>query len=155
MSFFLYYYLTFRIHPVHDSDSILLVRSKHYYDNIEVVKNWYINEHDNWHLIEGTHSRWKIWNECKNLALYCTKQIQLYLSRIASGNDISSVNQCYIDCASLQQHHNCFLFLFFASYYKSTKRTHAWHISLFISKLKIHTCPTLLLCYHKNGHNYN
>lgn len=75
----------FRVYPVHDSDSILLVRSKFYYDNIETVRNWYTKEHDNWHIIEGSYSRWKVWNECKEHALFTAKQIQQYLSRISSG----------------------------------------------------------------------
>lgn len=78
-------YAICRLYPVHDSDSILLVRLKHYIDNIELIKSWYEQEHDNWHEIEAVNSRWKVWNECRKLALFSAKQIQQYLSRISSG----------------------------------------------------------------------
>ena len=74
-----------RDYPVHDSDSILLIQSKHYYENIEEVKNIYLEEYDNWHVINGLYSPWRVWNESKQLALFSAKQIQQYLTNTASG----------------------------------------------------------------------
>lgn len=75
----------FRLYPVHDSDSILLMRSKHYYDNIKAVQDWYMMEHNNWHIIDGSHTRWKVWDESNKLVLSTAQQIQQYLLKMSSG----------------------------------------------------------------------
>lgn len=79
------YLFIVRTYPVHDSDSILLVRSKHYYDNIQDVKNWYLQEHDNWHAINGSYSKWKVWSECNETGLFSANQTQQYLASMSLG----------------------------------------------------------------------
>lgn len=64
------------------------MRSKHYYDNIVAVKDWYVKEHDNWHTIDAGGSRWKVWNEADKRVMFTSKQIQQYLSKLSPGNGL-------------------------------------------------------------------
>ena len=81
-------FILYRIHPLHDSDSILLVRSNHYQKNLEAVKTWYTNEYDNWHTVDGEASRWLVWDMSRKYALYTAQQIQQYLFQISFGEKI-------------------------------------------------------------------
>lgn len=83
-----------RPYPVHDSDSILLVQSNQYYNSIESVRNWYVQEHDNWHTINGSFSQWKVWNECNTTAQFSAQQTQQYLKRTTSGKAASMNGLC-------------------------------------------------------------
>ena len=80
--------LPYRIYPVHDSDSILLVRANHFQKHVEAVKTWYVSEYDNWHTVDGEASRWLVWDVSRNHALYTAQQIQQYLFQVSSGEKI-------------------------------------------------------------------
>ena len=78
-------YLPTRLQPLHDSDSILLVRSSHYRKHVGAVREWYNQEHDNWHVVNGEQSQWWVWNKVRGHALHYALQIQQYLTRITAG----------------------------------------------------------------------
>ena len=78
-------YLSTRLEPLHDSDSILLVRSSHYRKHVGAVREWYSQEHDNWHVVNGEQSQWWVGNKVRGHALHYALQIQQYLTRITAG----------------------------------------------------------------------
>ena len=68
---------------MHDSPSILLVKSGLYYKNVQVIKQWYIETHDNWTNVDGERNVWHVWLETQAIALHTAVQIQQYLIRIS------------------------------------------------------------------------
>ena len=82
----IYLFLSFRPYLMHDSPSILLVRSGHYHKNVSSVRTWYQEKHDNWTVVDGERNRWHVWHETQSVALHTAKQIQQYLIRITEGN---------------------------------------------------------------------
>jgi adenylate/nucleoside-diphosphate kinase len=74
-----------RTYPVHDSTSILLVRSANYRKHVESVREWYSTQHHNWQQVDGERSRWWVWEKTREVALTSARQIQHYLARITSG----------------------------------------------------------------------
>ena len=95
-----------RTYPLHDSDSILLLKTNNYRKQLEAVKKWYINEYDNWHTVSGEASRWWMWDKTRKYALTSAQQIQQYLSRVSSGennflyNCSKNYNICLLGCAA-------------------------------------------------------
>ena len=81
-----------RTYPVHDSTSILLVRSANYRKHVESVREWYSTQHHNWQQVDGERSRWWVWEKTREVALTSARHIQHYLARITSGE--------YIQCIS-------------------------------------------------------
>lgn len=75
---------------MHDSHRIQLIRLNNYQKHIGAVKEWYINEHDNWYSIDGERSQWFVWEKVKQIALATNQQIQHYLERIGKGQPHSS-----------------------------------------------------------------
>ena len=73
-----------RVQPLHDSDSILLLKGKCYQKHLESVKQWY-KEYNNWHSINGEASQWQVWDATRKCALLTAQQIQQYLFKISSG----------------------------------------------------------------------
>lgn len=74
---------------MHDSPSILLIRSGLYYKNIEAVKSWYTKTHDNWTIINGERNIWHVWCETQSIALLTAVQIQQYLIRVTESELVS------------------------------------------------------------------
>ena len=74
-----------RTQPLHDSTAILLVRSSHYYKQVEAVKKWYTQEHDNWHTVDGQASKWWVWQTVRGHTLTSACQIQQYMANVNSG----------------------------------------------------------------------
>ena len=71
---------------MHDSPSIILVRSGTYHKHLSSVKEWYSSQYDNWHTVDAQRNKWHVWNECNNAALHSAVQIQQYLIRTTEGN---------------------------------------------------------------------
>ena len=72
-------------YPVHDSASIMLIRGGHYRKHLDSVREWYQHQHDNWYGVDGERNKWFIWRQISDRALQTSRQIQLYLSRVTSG----------------------------------------------------------------------
>ncbi len=70
---------------MHDSPSILMVRSGSYHKHMTPVKEWYSTQHDNWYTVDGERNVWHVWRDCQNVALNCALQIQHYLLRVIKG----------------------------------------------------------------------
>ena len=91
----------FRIYPLHDSHRVQLIRLSNYQKHIGAVKDWYVNEHDNWYSLDGERSQWFVWEKAKQIALATSQHIQHYLERIGKGQAHSSLlyadhNQLYV-----------------------------------------------------------
>ena len=75
-----------RPYPMHDSPSIILLRSGTYHKHLSSVKEWYSSQYGNWHAVDAERNKWHVWNECNNAALHSALQIQQYLIRTTEGN---------------------------------------------------------------------
>ena len=73
------------VYPIHDSPTILLVRSGQYHKHREALQQWYHQQHDNWNTIDGERSQWWVWNEIRCKALHTAVQIQQYIDRTRVG----------------------------------------------------------------------
>ena len=82
----IYLLFSFRPYLMHDSPSILLVRSGHYHKNVSSMRTWYQEKYDNWTVVDGERNHWHVWHETQSVALHTAIQIQQYLIRITEGN---------------------------------------------------------------------
>ena len=74
-----------RAYPLHDSPSIMLIRSGHYRRHVEEVRRWYKEQHDDWHVVDGERNKWCVWSQARTVALHTAQQIQQYLTRVTQG----------------------------------------------------------------------
>ena len=70
---------------MHDSPSILMVRSGSYHKHMAPIKEWYSVQHDNWYTVDGERNIWHVWRDSQKVALNCALQIQHYLLRVIKG----------------------------------------------------------------------
>ncbi|KAM9002916.1 adenylate kinase 9 [Sarcophilus harrisii] len=82
-------------YPLHDSSQILSVRISCLNKHRIIIKEFYEEEHQNWFIIDGFHSKWWIWNEVLKNVQSMNKRIQLYLERIRAGK-AAGINQLCI-----------------------------------------------------------
>lgn len=73
---------------MHDSSHILSIKNSCYRAQTEEIRPYYEEQHQNWYVIDATHSKWWIWNKILEETQAITKQIQLYLERIRQGKQI-------------------------------------------------------------------
>lgn len=83
-SFFIFSNLPY---PLHNSAHITAVKNTKYHKIILDIKQFYQEQHQNWHVIDGFHSRWWIWNEATKVTQMMNKYIQTYLGRIKEGKN--------------------------------------------------------------------
>ncbi|XP_067841405.1 adenylate kinase 9 [Heptranchias perlo] len=83
-----------RIYPLHDSSQILTVRNSSYTHEISAVWEYYHQQHQNWHLIYGHHSKWWVWQKVLEEVKTSVKQIQVYLERIQEGKAACIAGLC-------------------------------------------------------------
>ena len=78
--------LTFyRTYPVHDSHTIISIRLACWKREVEAVREWYKNVQRNWTGIDGTRSKWLVWQTALDEAKRNIQDIQVYLVKIAEG----------------------------------------------------------------------
>ncbi|KAM5282916.1 adenylate kinase 9 isoform 2-T2 [Hipposideros larvatus] len=81
-------------YPLHNSTQITAVKNSHYHKNIDEVRQYYQEQHQNWYVIDGFHSKWWVWNEViKNIQMV-NKYIQIYLEKIKAGKAACIDNLC-------------------------------------------------------------
>ncbi|XP_007939049.1 adenylate kinase 9 [Orycteropus afer afer] len=72
-------------YPLHNSAQITAVKNSKHRKNISEIRHYYQEQHQNWYVIDGFHSKWWVWNEVTKKIQMVNKCIQTYLERIKSG----------------------------------------------------------------------
>uniref|UniRef100_A0A8D1LHV1 Adenylate kinase 9 n=1 Tax=Sus scrofa TaxID=9823 RepID=A0A8D1LHV1_PIG len=72
-------------YPLHNSSQIIAVRNSKYRKNIGDIRQFYQEQHQNWYVIDGFHSKWWVWNEVIKKVKMVNKHMQIYLERTKAG----------------------------------------------------------------------
>nr|XP_012608625.1 adenylate kinase 9 isoform X2 [Microcebus murinus] len=72
-------------YPLHNSTQIIAVKNAKYHKNIGEIRQFYQEQHHNWYVIDGFHSKWWVWNEIIKKVQMVNKYMQTYLERIQEG----------------------------------------------------------------------
>lgn len=72
-------------YPLHNSTQIIAHKNAKYHKNIKEIREFYQEQHQNWHVIDGFHSKWWVWNEIIKDIQQMNKYIQIYMERIKDG----------------------------------------------------------------------
>ncbi|XP_039207110.1 adenylate kinase 9 isoform X2 [Crotalus tigris] len=81
-------------YPLHDSSHIISLKNSCYQAQTEEIRPFYEEQHQNWYILDASHSKWWIWNKILQETQAVTKQIQLYLERIRQGKAASIADMC-------------------------------------------------------------
>ncbi|KAM5256541.1 LOW QUALITY PROTEIN: adenylate kinase 9 [Ctenodactylus gundi] len=73
------------LYPMHNSAQIIATRNAVYLKNVGAIRQYYQEQHQNWYVIDGFHSKWWVWNEVVKNTQMVTKHMQMYLERIKEG----------------------------------------------------------------------
>ncbi|XP_075801076.1 adenylate kinase 9 [Microtus pennsylvanicus] len=72
-------------YPLHNSTQIIAYKNAKYRKNVSEIRQFYREQHQNWHVIDGFHSKWWVWNEVIKDIQQMNKYIQTYMERIKEG----------------------------------------------------------------------
>ncbi|XP_045355186.1 adenylate kinase 9 isoform X2 [Leopardus geoffroyi] len=72
-------------YPLHNSTQIMAVKNSKHRKNINEIRQYYQEQHQNWYVIDGFHSKWWVWNEVIKKVQMVNKCMQTYLERINAG----------------------------------------------------------------------
>ncbi|XP_029398437.1 adenylate kinase 9 [Mus pahari] len=72
-------------YPLHNSSQIIAYKNAKYRKNINEIRQFYQKQHQNWHVIDGFHSKWWVWNEVLKDIQQMNKYIQTYMKKIKEG----------------------------------------------------------------------
>ncbi|CAH6778255.1 Ak9 [Phodopus roborovskii] len=72
-------------YPLHNSTQIIAYKNAKYRKNVSEIRQFYQEQHQNWHVIDGFHSKWWVWNEVIKDIQQMNKYIQIYMERIKEG----------------------------------------------------------------------
>ncbi|XP_035880458.1 adenylate kinase 9 [Phyllostomus discolor] len=72
-------------YPLHNSTKIIAVRYSKYRKNIVAIRQYYQEQHQNWYVIDGFHSKWWVCNEAIKNIKTVNGYMQIYLERIKAG----------------------------------------------------------------------
>ncbi|XP_030091870.2 adenylate kinase 9 isoform X1 [Serinus canaria] len=81
-------------YPEHDSPQILAIKNSCYKQHIDDIRTYYMKEHQNWCVIDASHSRWRVWKTVLQKVQVVVKQIQIYLERRKEGKAASIAGLC-------------------------------------------------------------
>ncbi|XP_009957843.1 PREDICTED: adenylate kinase 9, partial [Leptosomus discolor] len=81
-------------YPEHDSSQILAIKNSCYKQHIDAIRTYYTKEHQNWCVIDGSQSKWWIWNKVLQEVQVVVKEIQIYLERIREGKAAGIADLC-------------------------------------------------------------
>ncbi|XP_075253347.1 adenylate kinase 9-like [Convolutriloba macropyga] len=80
--------------PLHDSHKILSIRLTAWQKEVTGVIEWYQREHDNFHSVDGTMSKWWVGEKSKQIAFESVRATQTYMDRTYQGSAASIKNLC-------------------------------------------------------------
>jgi len=83
-----------RVLPLHDSHKILSIRLTAWQKEVDDVIHWYKTEHDNFHSVDGTMSKWWVGETSKQIAFESVRATQTYMDRTYQGRAASIKNLC-------------------------------------------------------------
>ncbi|EHB16747.1 Adenylate kinase domain-containing protein 2 [Heterocephalus glaber] len=72
-------------YPLHNSAQIIAIKNAVYHKNIGTIRQYYQEQHQNWYVIDGFHSKWWVWNEVIKTIQMVNKYVQKYMERITEG----------------------------------------------------------------------
>ncbi|KAK7808516.1 hypothetical protein U0070_003153, partial [Myodes glareolus] len=72
-------------YPLHNSTQIIAYKNAKYHKNVSEIRQFYQEQHQNWHVIDGFHSKWWVWNEVVKDIQQMNKYIQIYMEKIKEG----------------------------------------------------------------------
>ncbi|XP_054135764.1 adenylate kinase 9 isoform X2 [Melozone crissalis] len=81
-------------YPEHDSPQILAIKNSCYKQHIDDIRTYYMKEHQNWCVIDASHSKWRVWKTVLQKVQSVVKQIQIYLERRKEGKAASIAGLC-------------------------------------------------------------
>nr|XP_056712755.1 adenylate kinase 9 [Euleptes europaea] len=81
-------------YPLHNSSQILSIKNSCYRTQVEEIRAFYEEQHQNWYVVDAFHSKWWNWNKLLEETQKITKQIQIYLERIRQGKAASIADLC-------------------------------------------------------------
>ena len=81
-------------YPLHNSSQIIAYKNAKYHKNINEIRQFYQKQHQNWHVIDGFHSKWWVWNEVLKDIQQMNKYIQTYMKKIKEGKKTLCVCVC-------------------------------------------------------------
>ncbi|XP_045150541.1 adenylate kinase 9 [Echinops telfairi] len=80
-------------YPLHNSAQITAVNNSKYRKVIDEIRHYYQEQHQNWYVIDGLHSKWWVWNEVIKKIQMVNSYIQTYLERIKLGSSANTRQQ--------------------------------------------------------------
>nr|XP_051710394.1 adenylate kinase 9 isoform X4 [Oryctolagus cuniculus] len=81
-------------YPLHNSAQIIAVKNAKYRKNVVEIRQYYQQQHRNWCVIDGFHSKWWVWNEVMKNIQVVNNYMQTYLDRIKAGKAACIDNLC-------------------------------------------------------------
>ncbi|KFU94690.1 Adenylate kinase domain-containing protein 1, partial [Chaetura pelagica] len=81
-------------YPQHDSSQILAIKNSCYKEQVEAIRTYYKEEHQNWCVINAFRSKWWMWNKVQQEVQKVIKKIQIYLERIREGKAAAIADLC-------------------------------------------------------------
>ncbi|XP_060046846.1 adenylate kinase 9 [Erinaceus europaeus] len=72
-------------YPLHNSVQIISIKNSKYRRNVKEIRRYYQEQHQNWHVIDGFHSKWWVWNEVIKQTQEMNRYMQTYLEKIKEG----------------------------------------------------------------------
>ncbi|XP_023564433.1 adenylate kinase 9 [Octodon degus] len=72
-------------YPLHNSEQIIAIKNAMYHKNVGAIRQCYKEQHQNWYVIDGFHSKWWVWNEVIKTIQMVNKHMQKYLERLKEG----------------------------------------------------------------------
>ncbi|XP_069929811.1 adenylate kinase 9 isoform X5 [Oryctolagus cuniculus] len=81
-------------YPLHNSAQIIAVKNAKYRKNVVEIRQYYQQQHRNWCVIDGFHSKWWVWNEVMKNIQMVNNYMQTYLERIKAGKAACIDNLC-------------------------------------------------------------
>ncbi|CAF0775596.1 unnamed protein product [Brachionus calyciflorus] len=79
---------------LNDSPEIIGYKLKEWKDEIVFLRDWYMNEHKNLIQLDGTQSKWNLWDQAKKIGFESVRTIQVYLNRISQHKAACIANLC-------------------------------------------------------------
>ncbi|XP_041832401.1 adenylate kinase 9 isoform X1 [Melanotaenia boesemani] len=102
-------------HLMHDSSEILQIRNSCYKKEVEYVRHYFQQQHQNWFIFDGLKSKWWIWNHVLKEVSTSLKMIHTYLERRKSGKAASINRLCItpnkLNCGLGEFGHHCLVCL--------------------------------------------